>query len=70
MGRRLEEIRNSKMSPNRRFVYDFMELPHIMKLQIAVDLGLSKKGDESLADSDRFIQYFHRAQDRGKLELF
>lgn len=51
-----------------KLVYDFHALSIISRDGIAVRLGLLKKEDAGLADSERYLRVFRRAAESGKLE--
>jgi len=55
------------MSPQRRLVYDFVELPHVVRMQIVSRLGLSQESDGQLPEKDREVLYFRRAQENNLL---
>lgn len=56
------------MSPDRRFVYQFLELPYVVRLGIVSELNLTEEGDNELDETDRNIQYLRRAAFRGVLD--
>lgn len=53
------------MTPARRLTYDFMELPHVRKLQVACGLGLREEADAGLPEREQWILVFTRARERG-----
>jgi hypothetical protein len=59
--------RGSKMQPGRKLTYQFMELPHHVKLKIAQELKLIRDEDQGLRDADLYQRYFERAAEAGKL---
>jgi hypothetical protein len=55
------------MTPETQLVYSFLELSHTCREEIATELGLKEKTDESLAEQQRQTLYFKRAKERSLL---
>lgn len=55
------------MTPERRLTYDFMELPFVIRLQVATKLRLTRKRDNQLTERERIVLYFKRAKREHKL---
>lgn len=54
---------------SRELTYAFMNLPHVLKLQAASELGLyDREADAELEDKDLYIQFFIRAKERNLLQ--
>lgn len=51
----------------RKLTYRFLELPHVVRLQISVDLGLYTPDDRGLNDHDLYTLILKRAKERGLL---
>jgi hypothetical protein len=52
----------------RTLTYRFLDLPHVVRLQIAQSLGLYRNEDEGLLDSVLFDRIFERATSDARLE--
>lgn len=51
------------MSPERILTYRFFELPHIIRIDIARELGLMRDEEKGLDDLQLFANVFARAAD-------
>lgn len=58
------------MSPGRRLVYDFMDLPYVFRVAVMSEIGVVEPGDESetVPDSERYRRWFRRAKERGLID--
>ena len=56
------------MKPSRIITYRFFDLSHIVRIDIASELGLYSDEDEGIEDSDLFERIFERASSRGVLD--
>jgi hypothetical protein len=52
------------MNSSRRLVYDFVALPHVIKIKILIDLGVYNKNEDSLPESIRYANYLIRISNR------
>ena len=51
----------------RALVYDFLELPYVIKIIVAARLAIDESDDQLLTDEKRWSAYFARAQKRNLL---
>lgn len=59
------------MTPNRKLVCDFLDLPTHVQFEIARELGLSLTDSIPQADNtDLFTLWLREAKERGQLEQF
>lgn len=58
------------MSEERKFVGQFLELPHHIQHRIACDLFLTSSLERDLPDVAQFVIWFKRAQANGKMLQF
>lgn len=57
------------MTPNRKLVYDFHELPHIRKIDVMKKLGLITSEEiETLKEQELWLLGFKTASARGLVE--
>jgi hypothetical protein len=54
----------------RRLVYDFHGLPYVLRLEVALELGLVEESDVDATESDRYVLWLKRARDRQLLDRF
>lgn len=71
------------MSPQRRLTYDFLELPYVVKVEIAAEFGVIRedypepsnptnpvRASQPGSDQDFYIKVFRTVRDAGRLEEF
>lgn len=58
------------MSPKRHLLYRYLDLPYLVQMRVAGDLGLLDESDRGLDEPTIFQRAYQRATERGVLEQF